>query len=108
MIHEYAHQSRLRPVFAKESHNYLSSTKEAGQPFCGNAEGWGPISNIRYDLTPCFLDVWISVVAVYGILFGSVALYYLIRKSKPQPVSKNWHFYAKLVGFSTTGGRTIS
>lgn len=114
MIHQGSSQSRIRPLSHLEQPNYLSVSKEQGHPFCGNAEGWGPISDIRYDLTPCeissrrvdtsctdvhlgFLDVWISVVAVYGIFFGAIALVYLLRKSKPQPVSKNWHYYAKIV-----------
>jgi ATP-binding cassette, subfamily C (CFTR/MRP), member 1 len=67
------------------------------QPFCGDAEGWGPISSVRYDLTPCFLDVWILFVAAWGVVAGAGALWFLFRKRSPQSVSKNWHFYAKLV-----------
>ncbi|KAF1981153.1 ABC transporter family protein [Aulographum hederae CBS 113979] len=75
---------------------YLAATARRKQPLCGNAEGWGPLSPIRYDFTPCFLDVWIGVVAVFGIVFGAGALWYLFRMCTPQPVKKNWHFYAKL------------
>ncbi len=77
---------------------YLTATRagEKTQPLCGNSEGWGPLSPIRYDFTPCFLDVWISVVAVFGLVFGAGAVWYLSRKEK-QEVGKNWHFYAKLV-----------
>jgi hypothetical protein len=67
------------------------------QPFCTDSEGWGPISSSRFDLTPCFLDVVVAVVAVWGTLSGLGALWLLLRKRIPQPVSKNWHFYAKLV-----------
>ncbi|KAL4792353.1 P-loop containing nucleoside triphosphate hydrolase protein [Aspergillus venezuelensis] len=67
------------------------------QPFCGDVEGWGPMSRIRYDLTPCFLDFGISLVAAFGIVLGSAALWFLFKKRIPQPVSKNWHFYAKLI-----------
>lgn len=66
-------------------------------PWCGNAEGWGPISSIRYDFTPCFLDVGIASVALYGLLGGAAAIVWLVRSARPQPVPKNWHFYAKLV-----------
>ncbi|KAF2095001.1 ATP-binding cassette glutathione S-conjugate transporter [Rhizodiscina lignyota] len=72
-----------------------ASVGEKTQPLCGNSEGWGPLSPIRYDFTPCFLDVWISAVAVFGILFGAGAVWYLLRHPK-QDVGKNWHFYAKL------------
>jgi ATP-binding cassette, subfamily C (CFTR/MRP), member 1 len=67
------------------------------QPLCGNIEGWGPISSIRYDFTPCFLDVWISLVAAWGLVVGAGALWYLLKRKEPQEVPKNWHFYAKLV-----------
>lgn len=66
------------------------------QPLCGNSEGWGPISPLRYDFTPCFLDVWISVVAVFGVVLGSGAIWFLLKKRSPSPVRKNWHFYTKL------------
>ncbi|PGH18265.1 hypothetical protein AJ79_00604 [Helicocarpus griseus UAMH5409] len=66
------------------------------QPFCGDSEGWGPISGTRFDLTPCFLDVWVSLVAVWGLLMGAGAIWFLLNKRTAQPVQKNWHFYAKL------------
>ena len=72
---------------------YLGSKRA---PLCGDREGWGPVSNIRYDLTPCFLDIWIVLVAVWGILFGPGAIWYLLKKRVAQDVPKNWHFYAKL------------
>ncbi|KAL2813283.1 P-loop containing nucleoside triphosphate hydrolase protein [Aspergillus granulosus] len=71
------------------------------QPLCGDVEGWGPLSSLRYDLTPCFLDLGVSFVAGFGLLLGSGALWFLLKKRTPQPVSKNWHFYAKLTVLST-------
>ena len=78
--------------------DYLRATskKELVQPLCGNVEGWGPISLFRYDFTPCFLDVWISVVTVYGVVFGAAAIWWLLKKRSPAPIRKNWHFYTKL------------
>jgi hypothetical protein len=76
---------------------YLSATKQQRQPFCANGEGWGPLSKIRYDFTPCFMDVWVSAVAVYGILFGVAAVWWLINRKKAQEVTKDWHFWAKQV-----------
>ena len=69
---------------------------QSAQPFCGNAEGWGPLSPFRYDFTPCFLDVWISSVAVFGILMGAAATWYLMKRRTPSTVGTNWHFFAKL------------
>lgn len=76
---------------------YLAASSHHRQPLCGNSEGWGPLSPDRFDFTPCFLDVWIAVVAVGGIFGGAGALWYLLKKCPSQPVKKNWHFYAKLV-----------
>ncbi|KAF2005508.1 multidrug resistance-associated protein 1 [Amniculicola lignicola CBS 123094] len=78
-------------------HGYLTASTSARQPLCGNSEGWGPLSPSRYDFTPCFLDVWIAVVAVWGIVGGAGALYYLFNQCSSQPVKQNWHFYAKLI-----------
>lgn len=82
------------------SNHYLAVSKGYVQPLCGNSEGWGPLSPDRFDFTPCFLDVWSASVAVFGITFGVGAIWYLYRKCVPQPVKKNWHFWAKLVGAS--------
>lgn len=71
------------------------------EPLCGDAEGWGPVSTLRWDFTPCFLDIWIIGVAVWGVLFGVGALWYLFKQRTAQDVPKNWHFYAKL--YETAG-----
>ncbi|OJD38972.1 abc metal ion transporter [Diplodia corticola] len=76
---------------------FLAADSNRHQPLCGDPEGWGPVSRYRWDLTSCFLDVWIMTVAVLlGLLGGAAAVYYLLRKCTPQPVRRNWHFYAKL------------
>ncbi|EEH23283.2 hypothetical protein PABG_05494 [Paracoccidioides brasiliensis Pb03] len=74
----------------------LPSVLARHQPLCGDIEGWGPISRTRFDLTPCFLDVWVSLVAVWGLVLGAGAIWFLFTKRTPQPVQKNWHYYAKL------------
>src|SRR5579871_3386883 len=76
---------------------YLTALSVREQPLCGNSEGWGPLSPIRYDFTPCFMDVWVSSVAVFGILGGAIAVWWLIKKKKAQEVSKDWHFWTKQV-----------
>ncbi|KAK4175628.1 P-loop containing nucleoside triphosphate hydrolase protein [Triangularia setosa] len=78
-------------------HGYLSAERAFRQPLCGNEEGWGPLSPFRYDFTPCFIDVWVASVAVFGIIAGSLAIGWLIRWRTPNPVSKDWHFWTKQV-----------
>jgi ATP-binding cassette, subfamily C (CFTR/MRP), member 1 len=97
--------SYTAPVVWKAAGAYLAaaSAGEKTQPLCGNSEGWGPLSPIRYDFTPCFLDVWISAVALFGILFGAGAVWYLMRNAK-QDIGRNWHFWAKMVGECLSGG----
>ena len=70
------------------------------QPACGNPEGWGPISKDRYDFTPCFLDVWISATSLFGVIAGGLAIWFILYTTVPQPVKKNWHFWAKAVSFA--------
>lgn len=85
-------------------YGYLTQSATAGsQPFCGNREGWGPWSPFRYDLTPCALDGVVAAVALYGILFGAGAVWYLRRKS-PQVVKRDWHFWCKQVSGDGVAG----
>jgi hypothetical protein len=70
--------------------------KAKSHHLCGDPEGWGPTSELRFDFTPCFLDLWLLFVAAWGLLFGAGAVWYLLRKRSAQDVQKNWHFYAKL------------
>ncbi|KAM0334168.1 hypothetical protein ACHAQA_001188 [Verticillium albo-atrum] len=75
--------------------DYLSATDHFKQPLCGNKEGWGPLSPFRYDFTPCFIDVWVAVVAAFGIIFGTLATVWLLRKRKPTNAPKSSVFYFK-------------
>ncbi|KAL8861409.1 MAG: hypothetical protein Q9178_002282 [Gyalolechia marmorata] len=96
MLPSAAHQTVLTDRFDPD---YLRAAYNGPQrqTLCGNIEGWGPISPFRYDFTPCFLDVWISSVAVFGLLLGPAAIWYLLKRRVPSPVTKNWHFYLKLL-----------
>ncbi|KAH7326381.1 P-loop containing nucleoside triphosphate hydrolase protein [Stachybotrys elegans] len=75
--------------------NYLAATSAFKQPLCGNEEGWGPISRHRYDFTPCFIDVWIASVAVYALLLGPIAVWWLVKKKQQTGAAKNAHFWIK-------------
>ncbi|KAK0862145.1 ATP-binding cassette glutathione S-conjugate transporter ycf1 [Friedmanniomyces endolithicus] len=86
---------------------YLSATQHFKQPLCGNSEGWGPLSPHRWDFTPCFQDVWIAAVSVWGILGGAAAIWYLHKRCTPEPVAKNWHFYAKLAVIGALMATTV-
>ncbi|KAG7051310.1 ABC transporter transmembrane region [Colletotrichum scovillei] len=88
--------------------NYLSATAEIKQPLCGNEEGWGPLSPIRYDFTPCFIDVWIASVAAFGLIFGSLAIVWLIQRRKPSDAPKDWHFWLTSRPFQTLLGLIIA
>ena len=77
--------------------SYLEFTSDKASTLCMNAEGWGPLSPFRYDFTPCFLDIWIATVAVFGLFAGGIAFWYLVRFNVPQPVKRDWHYYVKLV-----------
>jgi ATP-binding cassette subfamily C (CFTR/MRP) protein 1 len=90
------------------SHDYLKASNHRQQALCGNVEGWGPLSPDRFDFTPCFLDIWVALVAVGGVLGGAAAIYYLLKHCPSQPVKKNWHFFAKLVRPSIIPPGTIS
>ncbi|KAL5604443.1 hypothetical protein BROUX41_002415 [Berkeleyomyces rouxiae] len=92
------------------SHGYMTSLapSRAGvlrQPFCGNAEGWGPLSPVRYDFTPCFIDVSVMAVALFGVLVGALAVAWLLKRTQVASVAKDWHFWVKqtiLVGIIGT------
>ncbi|KAI0460447.1 metal resistance protein YCF1 [Xylaria acuta] len=83
-----------RPTFELGNH-YLSASQSSRQPLCGNEEGWGPLSPFRYDFTPCFVDVWVFVVAVFGLVCGPLAIWHVLRKQKAVAVGKDWHFWTK-------------
>ncbi|CAL5871981.1 uncharacterized protein PFLUO_LOCUS6238 [Penicillium psychrofluorescens] len=89
------------PGFLEHSRPGSALGPRQRQPFCSDPEGWGPLSSSRFDLTPCFLDVIVTLVAVWGVIGGAGALWLLLRKRIPQPVAKDWHFYAKLTVLGT-------
>jgi hypothetical protein len=99
MLYETGSFTGYRPVVAELGSGYLSAQRVFKQPFCGNEEGWGPMSPFRYDFTPCFIDVWVASVAAFGIFVGAIAVWWLLKRKQPTPVSKDWNFWTKQVGF---------
>ena len=55
------------------------------------------MSPFRFDFTPCFIDVWVAIVAVFGLFAGSIAVWWLLKWRKPTNVAKDWHFWTKQV-----------
>lgn len=94
-----------QPGFSASPTSNVHFQSRQRQPFCGDIEGWGPLSPFRFDLTPCFLDFVVSLVAAWGLFMGAGAIWFLLRKRIPQPVSKDWHFYTKLVSELTSRSR---
>ncbi|KAL2282719.1 hypothetical protein FJTKL_10350 [Diaporthe vaccinii] len=86
-----------RPQRFELGRGYLTAGEDFKQPLCGNEEGWGPLSPFRYDFTPCFLDVWVASVALFGLVLGLLAVVWLLRMKKPAEVVKGWHFWSKQV-----------
>ena len=74
---------------------YLSASNTKAQILCGNEEGWGPMSPFRYDFTPCFIDVWVAIVAAFGILAGGLALWLLRRQEPRYAFSSTLHYRFK-------------
>ncbi|KAF7949291.1 hypothetical protein EAE96_008456 [Botrytis aclada] len=87
--------SGFRALQEQLGSGYLTADKSRSQPLCGNKEGWGPLSPHRYDFTPCFMDVWVSSVAAFGILGGAIAIWWLVRRKTTAEVKKDWHFWLK-------------
>lgn len=97
MKHSDSQQPSLQSVLTAASTDLFSAAKHhKKQVLCSDVEGWGPISNNRWDLTPCALDLGILAVAAFGLLGGISAVFYLLKKKTPQDVKKNWHYYTKL------------
>ncbi|KAG4028259.1 hypothetical protein MFRU_023g00940 [Monilinia fructicola] len=97
--------SGFRALQEQLGSGYLTADVSRSQPLCGNKEGWGPLSPYRYDFTPCFMDVWVSSVAAFGILGGAIAIWWLVRRKTHAEVEKNWHFWLKqaiIIGIATS------
>lgn len=97
VFYETGSFSGFRPLRELGS-GYLSAAASFKQPLCGNEEGWGPLSPHQFDFTPCFIDVWIAAVSVFGLLIGSLAVWWLaVKKQKHPGQTHNVHFWIKQV-----------
>jgi hypothetical protein len=94
--------SGYRPLEDLGSH-YLDASPAHRQPLCGNAEGWGPLSPFRYDFTPCFIDVWIAIVAVGGVLLGAGTIWWLRKKQEQYKSTQNIHLWIKQASLQPRG-----
>lgn len=65
--------------------------------FCPQREGWGPLSQTKYDFTPCFDSALSDIPSFFILTFGLYAIYNL-KKSQDLGTTKNWHFWAKIAG----------
>ncbi|KAF2023302.1 vacuolar metal resistance ABC transporter-like protein [Setomelanomma holmii] len=79
-------------------HSYLDTSNVDRHPFCGDGEGWGPISPMYLDFTPCFVDTWVVVVAAFGLLGCAGALWYLCLKSPSHSVRYDRRISNKMFG----------
>lgn len=95
VLYETGSITGYRPVSEVLGSGYLTATNDFKQPLCGNEEGWGPLSPFRYDFTPCFIDVWVAAVAVFGVVVGSLTIWWLLHRRKPFELAKGGHFWAK-------------
>ncbi len=96
VLHGSGSFTGYRPIQELGS-NYLAATTFYSQPLCRDKEGWGPLSPYRYDFTPCFIDVWVVVVAIFGLVVGTVAAWYLKKEKQVLGTEKNFHFWLKQV-----------
>jgi ABC-type multidrug transport system fused ATPase/permease subunit/rubredoxin len=62
----------------------------------------------RWDFTPCFLDIWIVAVSVFGILAGLAMVWWLYKKVETKQVEKDWHFYTKFAVFAALVGTVVA
>ncbi|KAJ2894451.1 hypothetical protein MKZ38_007530 [Zalerion maritima] len=74
----------------------IPATASCQQPFCCDDEGWGPLSASRFDFTPCFLDMLAMTVAVFAIVFGARAVWWLLTRNDEEKVAKNWQTWTEL------------
>ncbi|RYP79230.1 hypothetical protein DL771_000208 [Monosporascus sp. 5C6A] len=95
VLHSTGSFTGYRAQLQELGKGYLSSTDHFKQPLCGNEEGWGPLSPFRYDFTPCFIDVLVFAVAAFGIVCGSLAIWYILRKQKFSGLPKDGVFWTK-------------
>ena len=88
----YLSDEQAQPIFQE---SFLAhSSKDI---LCYDAEGWGPLSPIRFDLAPCFLDALLAGLACLGVLAGGITILYLARQKTQVLIGRNWHFRSKLV-----------
>jgi len=75
----------------------LTATASCRKPLCCDADGWGPLSEVMSDFTPCFLDMLISLVAVFGIVLGAHSVWWVVTRKHTSEVAKDRQLWTKVV-----------
>lgn len=83
------------PALVASKHN-RTHTPATGLLRCNCADGWGPLSPLYNDLTPCFLQG--ALFGGAGLLMVLLGLYQIasLRQRKFTSNKVTWAFYAKL------------
>ena len=76
---------------AKKHPKHLKPTS-----WCTLSEGWGPISERYYDLTPCFLDLTLLVISGITLILSVVQLAKLLAKKVTVANRFHWSLPLKL------------
>ncbi|CCG82393.1 putative ABC metal ion transporter [Taphrina deformans PYCC 5710] len=72
------------------------ASKKYRQAFCPQREGYGPISDSKYDFTPCFDSAISDIPSLFIIVFGAYEIFKLSRV-RDLGTRKDWHFWTKIV-----------
>jgi hypothetical protein len=75
----------------------LTAITSYQRSLCCDAEGWGPFSEVLSDFSPCFLDLLISLVAVFGTVFGAYSVWWVIMGKHESEVAMDRWVWTKLV-----------
>lgn len=77
---------------------HFNGSRGTGWLECGHSDGWGPLSPVYSDFTPCFLQgVLFGGLALVALLAGAYQIYHLRLRKVVVANRVLWPFYAKLL-----------
>jgi len=82
-------------IFASHALSVFKTSSHPKQPFSGGLAGCTPLNGNGFNL--CFLDAFIGVYALCGLIFGAIALALLLRSEVQKPLFRTWNHYARFV-----------